>query len=92
MGRRNNTTEISGPPVKFRLQKLRWVGGDYDEGGAYWGYVRGENIYWARGEGEEEVQEMFVRATSRQDAKDQVCELFPDAIFLSVRRANEQQF
>lgn len=80
MGRSDTQTEPDFP-VKFRLTKLAWVDYDYDEGGAYWGYTLGTNIYWARGDGEEERQEVFVRARNREDAKNQVEEVFAFARF-----------
>lgn len=80
MGRSSNITE---PDAKMRMNlvRLKWVDGDYDQGGAYWGNVRGTAIYWASGIGEDEVQETFVRATSREDAKNQVRDLFHNATF-----------
>jgi len=35
---------------KLHLEKLEWVDGDYDKGGAYWGRSGSENIYRAYGE------------------------------------------
>ncbi len=52
-------------PVKLRMQKLRMVDGDYDEGGAYWGGIRGTHMYWATNE---EV-DLYVRAKDRAEAK-----------------------
>ena len=80
MGRSASILEPSAP-IKFRLYALQWVDGDYDEGGAYWGYVRGENIYRAIGEGPEFVNEMFVRAKSREEAKAGVLKEFKNARF-----------
>lgn len=76
MGRSGNITDPDFP-VKFRMTNMPFVDYDYDEGGAYWGYVSGTRMYWVRGDGEDEQQEMFVRATSRDDAKKQVLEEFP---------------
>lgn len=80
MGRRNH---INDPDevIKFYLYPLRWVDGDYDEGGAYWGYVRGEYIYRAVGWGEEYENEIFVRARTRTEAKEKVKEVFRYAMF-----------
>jgi hypothetical protein len=33
--------------VRLRLQKLRWVDGDYDQGGAYWGGGTGKDVWCA---------------------------------------------
>lgn len=80
MGRPDITPDHNNP-IKLHLRKLRWVDGDYDEGAAYWGYVRGEHIYRAVGYGKEELNELFVRAKSREDARKQVLEVFPRAKF-----------
>lgn len=80
MGRPNNITEQSYP-VKFRMEKLRWVDGDYDQDGAYWGNSGGTDIYHAWGDAENEEQEIFVRATNRQEAKNLVLKVFSQAKF-----------
>lgn len=80
MGRRDNTNEID-LPQKFFLYALQWVDGDYDEGGAYWGYTRGTHIYRAWAPGVDEPQEMFIRAKSRHEAKIKVINEFPLAKF-----------
>lgn len=78
MGRRDNITE-SACTIKFHLQRVPLDSGGYDPGGAYWGL--GDPLYVAFGEGELEVQEMFFRAKSRDDAKTQVRGAFPAATF-----------
>ena len=78
MGRRDNITE-STCTIKFHLQRVTLDSGGYDPGGAYWGL--GDPLYVAFGEGELEVQEMFFRAKSRDDAKTQVRGAFPAATF-----------
>jgi hypothetical protein len=70
--------------VKLRLERLKWVDGDYDQGGAYWGNSGGTNIYcaWFRLPAFEKNQvEVFVRASNRQDAKYLVQRLLPYATF-----------
>jgi len=68
--------------IKFSLTKLRWVDGDYDQGGAYWGHSPEHgDIYRAWGQGPEYVNEMFVRANSHEEAKAQVREQFKNATF-----------
>lgn len=64
-------------PYKFHLIRLKWVDGDYDQGGAYWGNSGGTSIYWAY---DDEVQ-VFVRAASRDRAKQQILEKAPQAKF-----------
>lgn len=81
MGRRSSIGTVE--PVKCYLRKLKWVDGDYDGNGAYWGHVAGTNIYWANYDTEETNEDIFVRATSRQDAKDQVLAKLPHAKFFN---------
>jgi len=78
IGRPNTITEPDFP-VKFRMEKLRWTDSCYDQQGAYWGC--GDPIFHAWGDGEEDEQEIFVRATDRDDAKSQIREKFPKARF-----------
>jgi len=82
MGRRPSRIQ-SNEPVKVYLRKLRWVDGDYDEQGAYWGYCSGTNIYWANFDLGDTNEDIFVRATSRDDAKEQVRESLPNARFFN---------
>ena len=80
MGRKDCVTEPDFP-VKFNLVKLRWVSGDYDQGGAYWGNSGGTDIFHAWGYGEEFEQELFIRALTRKEAKAAVLARFPRATF-----------
>ena len=68
-------------PVKCSLRKLRWVDGDYDEQGAYWGRTPGTHIYWCNFDIGDTNEDIFVRATSRDDAKEQVRYKLPNARF-----------
>jgi hypothetical protein len=79
MGRRDNITE-SACTIKFHLQRVPLDSGGYDPGGAYWGLGCGW-LYYAHGDGAEEVQEMFFRAHNRDDAKTQVRAAFPNCTF-----------
>lgn len=79
MGRRDNITEVTFP-VKFHLERVLLDSGGYDNGGAYWGNGCGW-LYYAHGDGAEEVQEMFFRAHNRDDAKTQVRAAFPNCTF-----------
>jgi hypothetical protein len=83
MGRRNTVTEPDFP-VRFHLVKMRMsAGGDYDQGGAYWG-CGNHQIGWmfhAWGDAEEFEQEVFIRALNRTEAKAEVLKLFPNAKF-----------
>lgn len=83
MGRRNSVMEPD-EPIKFHLYRMPMSAcGCYDNGGAYWG--AGDHrigwMYHARGEGPNYWNEVFVRATSREDAKAKVREHFKRAKF-----------
>ncbi len=80
---RGNTISDALAPVEFEIVRLRWVDGDYDEGGAYWGRhtASGEYIFRATGESEAGPEEVFVRATTLDHAKAQVLAIYPAATF-----------
>jgi hypothetical protein len=82
MGRRNELPSDSNEAVKLRLERLRFVDGDYDQWGAYWG--GGPDvlpIYCAWGDSEENQVRVFVRAQDRVAAKAHVLKLLPNATF-----------
>ena len=81
MGRRNSLPDDTDLPIKLRMIRLKWVDGDYDEGGAYWGYNGCNSVYWANGDGPDENHDVFVRAMNRRDAKAAVREILPNARF-----------
>ena len=81
MGRRDTLPDDRTAPCKLRLVRLRWVDGDYDAGGAYWGNSGGTSTYRALGDAGEVRAEIFVRASSRDDAKAQVRALLPNVRF-----------
>lgn len=83
MGRANSIIDTDFP-VAFEFERLRWVDGDYDEGGAYWGYENGTHIYRFSGESEEWVEQVFVRAASLEQAKNEVLKSYPNARFLAA--------
>jgi hypothetical protein len=82
MGRSNHIPEDSETAGKLHLEKLKWIDGDYDQGGAYWGRsdVDGD-IYWAYGETKTEQIDVFVRAHNRTEAKEEILNYIPKAIF-----------
>lgn len=80
MGRRSFTGAIR-EPVKVQLKRLKWVDGDYDEGGAYWGYNPGDFIFWANFDHADENHDIFVRCRLFSQAKDRLREQLPDAEF-----------
>lgn len=66
-------------PHKLYLRRIRLVDGDYDVNGTYFGYVPGRPLYWvADADG---LVDYVVRAASRDDAKAEVREQFPNARF-----------
>lgn len=71
MGRRNQT---EGKPERLHLQRLNFVDGDYDTGGAYWG--GGSDPMWCAfspDNTENDVPIMvFVRGKNRTEAKKEV--------------------
>ena len=83
MGRQSTMIEYE-QTIKFHLYLMPMSPcGCYDNGGAYWG-AGDEKIGWmwhAYGEGERFRNEMFIRATSREDAKEQVRGIFNKARF-----------
>jgi hypothetical protein len=68
-------------PIKLRVEKLRWVDGDYDRFGAYWGGGNGTDIYCAWGEEGDHQVLVFVRAATRVGAKHLVLQKLPKASF-----------
>lgn len=82
MGRPNDINEPD-EEIKFHLYAMPMVDGDYDSGGAYWGCGSSTTgwMYHAYGYGPEYVNEMFIRAVHRDDAKRQVREIFKNAKF-----------
>jgi hypothetical protein len=79
MGRSNKLPTDCAAPVKLHLQQLKLVDGDYDQGGAYFGYTRGTAIYCAFN-ADNSVQ-VFCRASNRQAAKAYVRSKLPQANF-----------
>lgn len=70
--------------IKFRLYKMPMSScGAYDNGGAYWGCGSHQTgwMYHAYGDGPEWGNEVFIRATSRKDAKSKVVQQFKNAKF-----------
>ncbi len=97
MGRRNaipESLDARAVPCLLRLVRLKWIDGDYDQAGAYWGATRAmhwrgpgarpvlDYVYRATGEIGAEAVEVFVRAVSRSDAKAKVRKTLTGAEFL----------
>lgn len=92
MGRRNILPDDPSQPCKLSMIRLNWRDGDYDAGGAYWGRVPGDFIWWASNRADKAggyhtdgapgcLIEVFVRAKTRQGAKVLVRDLLPGATF-----------
>lgn len=76
MGRRSDP--LKGVVGKLRLQRVPFVDGDYDPGGAYWGGGPGTwPLFCAWGETETEQVEHYIRARDRDEAKAKLHALFP---------------
>lgn len=77
MGRYGVSHPGDEPTSKFTLQRVYLDNGGYDQGGAYWG--GGTPLYWfATDDGE--ISD-YLRAGSRESAKAQIREKYPDARF-----------
>lgn len=81
MGRANKLPIDPNAPIKLRMERLRWVGGDYDQWGAYWGHGSGSDVYCAWGEDDEVQVRVFVRGHSRLAARRLVRQVLPAATF-----------
>ena len=68
---------------KFHLQRIIFVGGDYDKAGTYWGGGRDTDpLYGYMGYDEEDgLVRGFVRAENREQAKEEVKYEYPNARF-----------
>jgi len=77
MGRRNILPPDVTAPIKLQMERLKWVGYDYDQGGAYWGRTNGDFIFCAW----KDDAQVFVQAKNRTQAKQLVREHFPKAKF-----------
>lgn len=66
-------------PMMMYLQRVRFIDGDYDFGGAYWGGYPSEPLFCAWAEDIE--ARVFVRAKDRTLAKREVKEYFHNAKF-----------
>ncbi len=85
MGRSNSVPsdgDQRSAPCKLRLVRLKWIDGDYDQGGAYWGRSdTADAIYRAIGDCGDERAEVFTRAKSRAEAKANVRAILSGATF-----------
>lgn len=83
MGRRDHD-ETGGEPTKAGLVALRWVDGDYDEGGAYWGGGP-DRIYWLRDDNGK--LSVFIRAGTREKAIEIAANHWPHVSIYGVTKS-----
>lgn len=77
MGRRSD--RLDGVVGKVHLQRVPFVSGDYDPGGAYWGGGPGTKpLFCAWGETETEQVEYYFRARDREEAKTMLLNEYPE--------------
>jgi hypothetical protein len=57
------------------------VDGDYDAGGAYWGYNGCNHVYWAYGDLDEVHAMIFIRGMTRAEAKVTIRSFLPNVTF-----------
>jgi hypothetical protein len=81
MGRANRLPEDLLAKGKLRVTRLKWVDGDYDEFGAYWGNTGKDDVYCAWGDIGETAVRIFVRADARDVAKHEVNNVMPNVSF-----------
>lgn len=81
MGRPNELPADPTAPIRLRLTALRWVSGDYDQWGAYWGGGSGDRVYCAWGDDVAWPVRVFVRGATRYTAKAATRETLPKARF-----------
>lgn len=81
---RDNAIEEPNAHIKFHLYKMPMSPcGCYDSGGAYWGSGNHKIgfMYHAYGYGPEFKNEMFVRARTREHAKERIKKIFKNCSF-----------
>ncbi len=80
MGRSTELPENTRAPHKLHLERLQWVDGDYDQGGAYWGNTGKDDIYCAWSNDDERIY-IYTRAASVEQAKQNVHNILPLVTF-----------
>ena len=83
MGRRNRLPGDVTARIRLHLARLPLVDGDYDRGGAYWGGgpTPSGGMWAAWGEDSSVQVRVFVRGVDRNDARHNVLEVIPGAVF-----------
>ena len=78
---RHSWRDHANDPVKVYLRREYLDSGGYDSAGAYWG--TGEPLYRANFDIGDTNEDLFLRAWSRDEAKDQVRKQLPNARFFN---------
>ncbi len=83
---RTNTIATPDEAMTFHIYPLEWIDGDYDSGGAYWGGGDDTKHVWRAiaTSAEGEANEMFARASTREEMQAHVKAKFPQASFHSL--------
>lgn len=79
MGRRDTLPDDTDARINLELERLAWVDGDYDAGGAYWGGSNEDHIWRFTGEG----TELFIRAKTEAEAVSLMQQELPNAVVQS---------
>lgn len=80
MGRTDTMPEDAQSAPLLHVQRVRFVEGGYDFGGAYWGSP--DNLYCAETDDDQpEYVRLFVRAGSARDARTKIQKRLPNARF-----------
>jgi len=80
MGRRDETEE-AGKVTRLHLQRVPINSQGYDPGGAYWGTGQPLYVAFDTEADTEYMQEIFFRAWTRNEAKEEAKRIFPNAKF-----------
>ena len=78
-GRRDELPDDPNSVCKLRLTRLPFIDGDYDRWGAYFGSPA--NVWCGWGNSGDTGVRVFVRANSREAAKEKITEKLPSAKF-----------
>lgn len=84
MGCANTLPDDCDAEVRLHMERLPWVDGDYDPSGVYWGCSNPhEHIYVACDSYKYYSILIFVRSMDRDEAKENVRKIIPNAKFYS---------
>lgn len=79
MGRGDTMPGDTDAAIALEIERLVWVDGDYDQGGAYWGNS-GDYIWRFTGDDGEQQVEVFIRSKTEGEAVAQLHEKLPGAV------------